>query len=51
MESLKQLAKKYDIKVDYEGKGSRKVDYRLVNRFVGSLPNAFLEYKKKSNVS
>lgn len=51
MKSLQKLAQKYDIKVDYEGKGSKKVDYRLVNRFVSSLPDAFLEYKKKSNVS
>lgn len=51
MQTLEQLAQKYNIQVDHEGKYNKKVDFRLVNRFVASFPNAFLEYKKKSNVS
>jgi len=45
---LEQIALKYNITIDDQG---NKVDFKLVNQFVASFPNAFLEYKKNSNVT
>jgi hypothetical protein len=45
---LEQIALKYKIRIEDQ---DSKVDYRLVNKFVASFPNAFLEYKKNSNVT
>lgn len=45
---LEQIATKYKITIDDLG---NKVDFKLVNKFVASFPNAFLEYKKNSNVT
>ena len=45
---LEQIALKYKITIDDQG---NEVDFRLVNKFVASFPNAFLEYKKNSNVT
>lgn len=50
LKQLESIAQQYKIEVNTKGVGN-KVDYRLVNSFVASFPNAFLEYKKKSNVT